>query len=388
MDIACSFGIFISNLSPATYSNTTQHAYSDLPYPIIIGIIPTMPSISRRDFLKLSTLSLGALAFRPPAIDSSLMEGVEIGRIAGDQISIYTSADEKSQIVGQHFRDELVHIYEDVISDKGPGYNPLWYRVWRGYLHSAHIQKVKVRLNEPLQSVAETGLLAEITVPFTQAYRYTKTFGWEPIYRLYYGSLHWIIGLEEGPDGQPWYRIRDELLAADYENYHAPANHMRYILPEEYTPLSPNVPMDQKRIEVNLTTQSLTAYEGNSIVFNTRISSGLPNTANGKKKNETETPKGDFRVFRKMPSKHMGGGLFTDDPTAYILPGVPWCSFFTERGVAFHGTWWHNNFGVPMSHGCINMKTDEAKWIFRWTTPAVPPNTVEINDAGTKVHVF
>jgi hypothetical protein len=328
------------------------------------------------------------MAFRPLAKDYPLLEGTDVGRIATDQLSVYSAPDDKSRIISQHFRDELVNIYEDVISDKGPTFNPLWHRVWRGYLHSARIQKVKTRLNEPLSTVPETGILTEITVPYSQSYRYTKTYGWQSNYRLYYESLHWIIGVEQGPDGQPWYRIRDEFLSDPSENYFAPAAHMRHILPEEYSPLSPDISPDQKSIEVNLATQTLTAYEGSTVVLNTRISSGMADTLIGKKRNNTDTPRGDFNVFRKTPSKHMGNGFFTDDLDAYILPGVPWVSFFHESGVAFHGTWWHNNFGVPMSHGCVNMRTAEAKWIFRWTTPINPPNTVETNGIGTRVHVF
>ena len=213
-----------------------------------------------------------------------MLEGVELGRVATDQLSVYSAPDDKSKIIGQHFRDEIVNIYEDVISDKGPGYNPLWHRVWRGYMHSARIQKVETRLNEPLPTVPETGILTEITVPYTQAYRYTSFYGWQPIYRLYYGSTHWIIGIDLGPDGQPWYRIRDELLSSKGENYHAPAIQMRYIPPEEYSPLSTDVPATDKSIDVDLSLQTLTAYEGSTEVFKTRISSGLPNTSNGGKK--------------------------------------------------------------------------------------------------------
>ncbi len=347
-----------------------------------------MNSYTRRNFIKLSALSLSALAFRPMAGNNLLLKGVEQGRIAYDQLSVYSAPDEKSSIISQHFRDEVINIYEDVISDKGPGYNPLWHRVWRGYMHSARIQKVKTHINEPLKSVPETGILTEISVPYTQAFRFTKTYGWQPIYRLYESSLHWIVGIDEGPDGQPWYRIRDELLSAHHENYHAPAIHLRPIPPEEYAPLSTEVPAEDKLIEVNLGTQVLTAFEGSKEVLKTKISSGIPNSNLNKNEIGTDTPRGDFRVFSKLPSKHMGGGYFTDDLDAYILPGVPWVTFFVENGVAFHGTWWHNNFGMVMSHGCINMRTEEARWIFRWTTPVTPANTVETNGHGTKVHIF
>ena len=66
----------------------------------------------------------------------------------------------------------------------------------------------------------------------------------------------------------------------------------------------------------------------------------------------------------------MGSVQASGAPGSYTLPGVPWTSFFIfETGVAFHGTFWHNNFGIPMSHGCINMRNEDAKWLFRWVTP-------------------
>ncbi len=340
---------------------------------------------SRRDFLKLSTLGFGSLAFLPGKNVFTPQYSGEIGRIATTSVSVYSHPTDNSEIVAQRFRDELVNIYYDVVSEYGPGYNPLWYRVWRGYVHSAHVVKVKECLNPVLDTIPETGQLIEITVPYTQSYRFTKAFGWDPVYRLYYGSLHWAIAIEEGPDGQPWYRIKDELLGASYENYHAAAIHCRPVMPDEYTPISTDVPPDQKRIEVNLATQKLVAYEYGKEVFSTIISSGVPNS--NPKTEQTDTPRGKFYVYSKLPSKHMGEGYFTDDLEAYILPGVPWVTFFHKSGVGFHGTWWHNNFGMTMSHGCINMKTEEAKWIFRWTTPVAPPNTIETNATGTQVIV-
>jgi lipoprotein-anchoring transpeptidase ErfK/SrfK len=76
-----------------------------------------------------------------------------------------------------------------------------------------------------------------------------------------------------------------------------------------------------------------------------------------------------------MPSKHMGDGNLAAD--GYDLPGVPWTQFFHETGVALHGTYWHNNFGIPMSHGCVNMDTEQAKWLFRWTTPVYETKIID-----------
>jgi lipoprotein-anchoring transpeptidase ErfK/SrfK len=139
---------------------------------------------------------------------------------------------------------------------------------------------------------------------------------------------------------------------------------------------------------VDLSTQTVYAFENNSQVLKTTISSGIPRINVSKKGDDSDTPKGKFNTIIKHPSKHMGEGYFTDDVEAYILPGVPWVSFFTKNGVGFHGVYWHNNFGMTMSHGCVNMRTDEAKWIFRWTTPTVQPDTMETNGFGTFVEVF
>ncbi len=67
----------------------------------------------------------------------------------------------KSPILYQRYRDELINVYEEVISPHGPGYNPIWYRVWRGYVHSARLQKVKFQTNPVIQDIPKGGRLAE-----------------------------------------------------------------------------------------------------------------------------------------------------------------------------------------------------------------------------------
>jgi lipoprotein-anchoring transpeptidase ErfK/SrfK len=95
------------------------------------------------------------------------------------------------------------------------------------------------------------------------------------------------------------------------------------------------------------------------------------------------TPEGEFETFRKRASRHMAAG---DLINGYDLPGVPWVAYFTENGVALHGTYWHNDFGAARSHGCVNLATATAKWIFRWTMPVVPPDKIDLfAERGTKV---
>jgi len=341
-----------------------------------------MTHLSRRDFLKLSASTFASLTFSPFLPGMELFDDSEQVRVAASSVSVYSQSNDQSRIVGQWFRDELVNVYEEVNSGV-PAYNPIWYRVWGGYIHRGRLQKVKVLFNKPLNTILEGARqLSELTVPYTQAMRYTKTYGWQPNLRLYYGSVHWIDEIDEGPDGEPWYRIFDELVGFPY---HVQAIHLRPIPFEEWSPISPEVPLEDKRIEVNLSTQILTAYEYDEIVFQTNISSGIPAGRPSPNVISTKTPSGEFRIFEKYPSKHMGNGNLFADIDDYELPGVPWTSFFTESGIAFHGTYWHDNFGTPMSRGCINMRIEEAKWLFRWARPFHEPERISNKGNGTRV---
>jgi hypothetical protein len=345
--------------------------------------------LSRRDFIKLNLAALSGMAFSPFLRDWDQFSTGELIRVATKSVSVYNQPDDASRIVSQHFQDEVINVYQEVIA-KTPGYNPVWYRVWGGYMHRARLQKVKVIYNQPLNAISENGQLAEVTVPYTQSMRYTTIGGWQPLYRLYYETTHWIIGIDEGPDGQPWYRLLDELLEI---NYHVPAIHLRPISEIEWSPITPEIPFEHKRIEVDLSRQLLTAYENGNNVFQTTISSGI---AGMQSANDlpTATPRGEFNIQSKYPSKHMGDGSLAADSDAYELVGVPWTSFFTSTGYAFHGTYWHDNFGVPMSRGCVNMRPAEARWLFRWALPRSSPvefktpDKVDRKGFGTQVKIF
>jgi len=116
-----------------------------------------------------------------------------------------------------------------------------------------------------------------------------------------------------------------------------------------------------RRIEVDLTTQKLYGFENNRKVFDFTISSGTWN----------RTPTGTFKVWTKVRSQKMSGGS-KELGTYYYLPNVPYILFFyndkvaKKMGYSLHGTYWHNNFGVPMSHGCINMRTPDVAQIYEW----------------------
>lgn len=345
-----------------------------------------MSTLSRRDFLKLGGLSLGSFAFSPSLRNFLDFDDSNLVRVATISVSVYRKPTDQSSIVSTWYRDELLHVYGEVKVDE-PKHNPIWYRVWGGYIHRARLQRVKVLYNETLPAL-DNGLprLVEVTVPFTQTWRTSKAYGWQQLeFRLYYGSVHWVEAIEAGPTGELWYRVYDDLTGFPY---HINPLHVKPIPIEELAPISPEIPIEGKRIEVNLTRQMLTAFENDKQVLKTTISSGLLNGPRGKDGLSTKTPQGEFRILDKMPAKHMGNGNLFASVDDYELPGVPWTCFFTTQGHAFHGTYWHENFGVPMSRGCVNMRTEDAKWLFRWALPKHELGKSFNRGFGTLVRIY
>jgi lipoprotein-anchoring transpeptidase ErfK/SrfK len=162
---------------------------------------------------------------------------------------------------------------------------------------------------------------------------------------------------------------------------------MRLIPPEELAPLSPNIPADDKHLEVSIGKQRVKAFEGDKLVFQSTVSTGVESDKPSPNGIPTETPLGRFYIGNKMPSRHMGDGSLDNSIYAYELPGVPWNMFFVSTGVAFHGAYWHDNFGYPMSAGCVNLRPKDAKWLYRWTTPALEPGEWHRYEQGTRIDV-
>jgi lipoprotein-anchoring transpeptidase ErfK/SrfK len=348
-------------------------------------------NLSRRDFLKVSSLSLGTLAFTPYVPRQPDQDYGNIARVTIHEVDVYAEPRDGAQIVGKRYRDQIVQIYYALEPPDAPAfYNKLWYRVWGGYIHSSYLQKVEIKYNDPLSEVREGGQLGEVTVPYSQSYIHSRSNGWQVEYRLYYETTHWITAIDQGPDGKAWYQVTDELQPW---SYWVPASHMRPIPDDELAPISPEIPQTEKLIEVDLARQNLTAYESDQVVYQARVSTGIPSSLPTSNGIPTETPEGSFNIYSKMPSKHMGDGNLMQgdlDLDAYELVGVPWTMFFhrLDTGYALHGTYWHNNFGWQMSHGCVNMRNADAKWIFRWTTPPNYPPEIEKNGFGTRVRIF
>jgi lipoprotein-anchoring transpeptidase ErfK/SrfK len=109
-----------------------------------------------------------------------------------------------------------------------------------------------------------------------------------------------------------------------------------------------------KWFDVDISDQTIVAYEGNTPVYTARVSTGTW---------KYPTVEGTYRVYAKYVTTRMEGGQGT--PDYYNIPNVPYTLYF-YGGYALHGAFWHNNFGTPMSHGCVNLPVDVAQWMFEW----------------------
>ena len=114
-----------------------------------------------------------------------------------------------------------------------------------------------------------------------------------------------------------------------------------------------------KQIIVDLSDQIIYAYQNGELQRTVVVSTGLP---------ATPTVVGDFNIYWKLNSQTMSG-------PGYYLPGVPWVMYFYQ-GYAIHGTYWHNNFGQPMSHGCVNLPSDEALWFYNFAEVGTPVRVI------------
>lgn len=146
--------------------------------------------------------------------------------------------------------------------------------------------------------------------------------------------------------------------------------------------LGASVAPGEKHIYVDLPSQTLYAYQGKTLVMKTLISSGKWHP----------TPDGDFRIWIKLRATRMTGGEGAD---FYDLPNVPYVMFFAggdvpeSAGFSLHGAYWHDDFGHPMSHGCVNMRIVDAKALYNWADPITAGLTTYAtsSDPGTKVSI-
>jgi hypothetical protein len=170
-------------------------------------------------------------------------------------------------------------------------------------------------------------------------------------------------------DGHSWFRIVfDEWLRYPERaegDWYVAGDYVEVLLDEgSKTTWEDGAATTSKYIVVDRSEQTLSAYDGDELFMQIPISTGLE---------LTPTPVGTFTVFKKTPSRYMQGpipGIPGSD--YYDLPGVPWNLYFTSEGAVIHGAYWHDSFGHPYSHGCVNLPPAEAEKLYNWTPLGTP----------------
>ncbi len=342
--------------------------------------------VSRRDFLKLAGLGLGSLALRPAPSESvprlpQFPQGDFLGRVAVTpnfySTELKSQPNENAPVLRNVVQDEVLVWLRDVIGTSVSGRsNRRWAQTPDGFVYAVDMQPVRNLPNTPLNGIPDgkKGFWAEVTVPYVDlllqgaaispGVKYDLQTN-QPI-RLYYGQVVWIDQVGAGQDGTILYRVNEDtghgygygdLFYADGAAFHP-------LTADDVAPINPHVDPATKKIVVDATPghQTLSCFEGNSEVYFCRVSTGYGETYS--------TPTGDQSISWKIFSIHMAANTGSD--SGYDTMAVPWPVFFNRpAGAAIHGTFWHNDFGVRRSHGCVNVAPEDAKWIFRWSAPAV-----------------
>lgn len=164
---------------------------------------------------------------------------------------------------------------------------------------------------------------------------------------------------ERQADGVLWYRIgKERWIQSTYVRIIEPGER-----PERVGP-------NDKWIEVDLSEQVVMAHEGDTPIYATLSATGIPS--------RWPTVQGLFQIWVKLDKTRMRGGDTAAD--AYYLADVPWTMYFF-RDYGIHGTYWHDAFGAPRSHGCVNLSPADARWFFEWAEPALPAGADHIRSS-------
>ena len=374
-------------------------------------------NLSRRDFLKIAGVGLGALAFRPrTSFDLEYFSTPRrlpqfpgsdiIGRVLEPGIDLRSQPTNDESVTTSLAKLEADHLVEwgrQVVGNVVGGLtNQRYVETPQGYIYSSVLQPTRNLPNTPINEIpaGQPGVWAEVTVPYVDlAHEGVVASPWMQDHiaynfppRLYYGQVVWIDRVRTD-NGFVEYRWNEDVNGHGYgygaygEFFWGDGAGFKVLTEADVAPINPDFDPNEKRIEANLDFQTLSCYEGATEVYFCRIASGLgydPST--GQASDKLATPVGNLLTHWKIVSLNMTAGTFQ---SGYSTPAVPWNTMISGDGVAIHGAFWHNAFGEKRSHGCINVTPEDAKWIFRWTTPYVSlaqsEMRVSLPDHGTIV---
>ena len=367
--------------------------------------------LSRREFLKMASLGIGGLVLTPfnslwnipahaPNLDlPDFPKAENLGRNCtadtslqwGGTIPIMTRPDVNSSKVRDSHRDEVFAWQREVTADHLDlnNQNNRWVETSEGYIWSPRLQPCKNLPNAPMAALpaGAKGFWAEVTVPYVNLIldNPTPVSGWmrdlvaynlQP--RLYYSQVMWADQLRTSDAGTIQYHIYDR-YGDPGDRFWADGAAFHPLTQEDISPINPDVDSATKKVLVNLNYQTLSCMEGEKEVYFCRVSTGVQ---------EGSTPVGEHAIWRKVVSVRMEANTAG---ASYSLPGMSWPTFFVGDGVAIHAATSHNDFGVVKSHGCVNCRPEDAKWVFRWSQPSVPLEPGDLtwqNWESGSTHVF
>lgn len=367
-----------------------------------------MKSFSRRDFLKLATVGAGAAILpvsqfsvlaRQKAMRSLLLpdfpNAPRLGRVLVGKAEVKARPDSTSATVAELYENAVVPWLREVTGSNPYRFVQRYVETPDGYIWSPHLQKVQNNVQENILTrlpdyAGSLGMWVEVAVPFVDLMLANPPVR-SPAFqngvpqRLYYQQVIWCDEIMIDEEDIVWYRL-NERSGSYGDIFYVPAKAMRVLTLDDVTPINPDVPNEEKKIVININEniQTLSCYEKDREVYFARISAGQKADLRGNPTEKSATPLGSFGTSWKLHSIHMSGGA---SGVGWDLIGVAWPSFFAEPGVAIHSTFWHNNFGGEyMSHGCVNLLADDAKWVWRWTLPNVPYDAIEVRENWTSTN--
>lgn len=357
--------------------------------------------LSRREFLKLSVLAMGGLAFtrqktgrnlakqlgllqeEPPVFPENTLLGRVCTGQEGAHFDIKSEPYWDAPVVGTAWRDDVFEWKQEIIAKPLDPIriNQRWVEIPEGYLYAEDVQKVRHIPQEVLQALpvtasGEQGMWVEITTPYVgmdfvkPPAQYWIREAIRP--RLYYSQVLWAFDYRQNPTtGKPEYCLKQRYGALPDE-YWVDASVCRRITPEEVETIHPGV--ENKRIVVDVRYQTVSCLEGDKEVYFYRTTTGWKD-----EEGKWLTPPGVHTIWRKLLSTHMSSSPTVGD---YDIAGVAWTTLFDINGAAIHSTFWHNAYGTARSNGCVNSRPDDAKWVWRWTEPAASYDTGEVTIQG------
>lgn len=297
----------------------------------------------------------------PPGVDSWELYGRAIHTVA-----VYKEPATSSERQAVYHRDESFPILGETTAPF-TAHNDRWYETEEGYVHSAWVLPIRRYPEQPfIEDVGEWGLWGEIAAIYTTAHTAPSPSAPQK-YRFYGSTVFRVLNAVRDEEGNGWYKVMDDYPPRSVGNHQwVQAKDVRRIPRAEMAPIHPFA--GDKRVEVDIQAQTLTCFEGDEAVYTTLVASGLGGGL--------ATTTGEQCVILKQASRHMSNvpypGMKAEEVSSgdiFDLPGVPWNIFFNLQGQAIHGAYWHNDFGIRRSHGCLNVAVDAAKFIYRWVHP-------------------